>query len=115
HPLRSRQGALPILIDHFVEKAARQLGKETPTVPMALHQLLRTYSFPGNVRELEALVFDAVARHQGVTLSLASFKEAIFGTEEPEPVEAGALTAGLAERLPTLKTSGDRLISEEIG
>src|SRR5262245_12914385 len=98
-PLRSRQGDIPLLVAHFVDKAARQLAKETPTVPMALHQLLRTYSFPGNVRELEALVFDAVARHQGVTLSLASFKEAIFGTEEPEPVEAGALTAGLAERL----------------
>jgi two-component system, NtrC family, nitrogen regulation response regulator GlnG len=113
-PLRSRQGDLPILIDHFVEKAARQLGKETPTVPMALHQLLRTYSFPGNVRELEALVFDAVARHQGVTLSLASFKEAIFGTEEPEPVGAGAPTAGVAERLPTLKESEDRLIAEAL-
>src|SRR5262249_35879912 len=32
-PLRSRQGDIPILVDHFVEKAARQLGKETPTVP----------------------------------------------------------------------------------
>jgi len=83
-------------------------------VPMALHQLLRTYSFPGNVRELEALLFDAVARHQGVTLSLASFEEAIFGTEEPEPVEAGALTAGLAERLPTLKESEDHLIAEAL-
>src|SRR5499433_1819756 len=75
-PLRARLGDLPLLVHHFVEKAAQALGKPAPAVPHALFQLLRTYRFPGNVRELEALVFDAVARHQGTTLSLHSFKEA---------------------------------------
>ena len=95
-PLRARTGDLSLLVNHFVDKAARVLGKPVPTVPLALYQLLKTYSFPGNVRELEALIFDAVARHQGAILSLQSFKEAIAGkpdlaaTEQPEEPSTGA-------------------------
>jgi len=87
-------------------------------VPVALYQLLKSYSFPGNVRELEALVFDGVARHRGVTLALASFKEAIsagpdvVGGRELESEEAG-LPAG-ADRLPTLRESEDRLVEEAL-
>jgi two-component system nitrogen regulation response regulator GlnG len=119
-PLRGRQGDIPLLVDHFVEKAARQLGKEAPSVPLALHQLLRTYSFPGNVRELEALVFDAVVRHQGVTLSLASFKDAIAG--KPELAMAveesgdpdGTVPFGASDRLPTLRQAEGHLIAEAL-
>ena len=110
-----------MLVEHFVEQAARQLGKATPAVPGALHQLLRTYSFPGNVRELEALVFDAVARHQGVTLSMASFREALgsnaqlpVAAEEPAPDTAVAPRAGFPDRLPTLSEAEDRLIAEAL-
>jgi DNA-binding NtrC family response regulator len=120
-PLRSRRDDIPLLADHFVEKAARQLGKTTPAVPVALHQLLKTYDFPGNVRELEALVFDAVARHQGVTLSLASFRDAMSGKsqltvspEEPERAGARSQTGLYPERLPTLKEAEDHLIAEAL-
>jgi two-component system nitrogen regulation response regulator GlnG len=119
-PLRSRAGDLPLLVDHFVEKAAHQLGKARPTVPLALHQLLRTYRFPGNVRELEALIFDAVARHQGVTVSLQSFREAIVGRPdcaliEPEPDGSSVPLAALfPDRLPTFREIGDAVITEAL-
>jgi DNA-binding NtrC family response regulator len=118
-PLRARVGDLPLLVHHFVEKAAGVLGKTTPTVPLALYQLLKTYSFPGNVRELEALVFDAVARHQGTTLSLHSFKEAI-ASQPPltatAPLEepAAALTVWFPERLPRLKEAEEALLTEAL-
>jgi len=113
-PLRARAGDLPLLVQSFVDKAARALGKEVPTVPLALHQLLSTYSFPGNVRELEALIFDAVARHQGAVLALHSVKAAL-GATPPAPLAAPpvepllALTAGFAERLPTLHEAEEAL------
>ena len=72
-PLRARAGDLPLLAQYFVDKAARALGKEAPTVPLALYQLLSTYSFPGNVRELEALITEALRRaggNQGVAAGL---------------------------------------------
>jgi two-component system, NtrC family, nitrogen regulation response regulator GlnG len=118
-PLRARRGDLPLLVHHFVDQAARVLGKAVPTEPPALYQLLNTYSFPGNVRELEALVFDAVTRHQGAILSLHSFKEAIAGkprlaaTESPEEPRT-VLTAWFPEHLPTLKAVEDALLTEAL-
>jgi len=119
--LRGRESDIPLLVDHFVEKAAGQLAKAVPTIPPALHQLLRTYSFPGNVRELEALVFDAVARHEGTTLSLASFKDAIAdgldgaGTgEAPERTPVTMALDVFPDRLPTLRDSENRLIAEAL-
>ena len=119
-PLRARLGDLPLLVHHFVEKAAQALGKPVPVVPRTLFQLLKTYRFPGNVRELEALVFDAVARHQGATLSLHSFKEATAGA--PQLLESqsqadgsgSALAALFPDLLPTLTEMEEALIAEAL-
>ena len=112
-PLRARTGDLPLLVQSFVDKAACVLGKEAPTVPLALYQLLNTYSFPGNVRELEALVFDAVARHQGAVLSLHSFKEALGDTrtsQRPNRQRSPCSTHGeLSRATPTLKEAEEAL------
>jgi len=114
-PLRARTGDLPLLVQHVVDKAAQVLGKAAPAVPLALYQMLNAYPFPGNVRELEGLLFDAVARHQGTTLSLQSIKEAIGDTLSSMETELPAVpypsfTACFPERLPTLKEAEDGLI-----
>ena len=64
-PLRERYDDLPLLIDHFLNQAASELGKIRPTPPPQLTTLLATYSFPGNVRELRGMIYDAVSLHQG--------------------------------------------------
>ena len=116
-PLRARRDDLPLLVTHGLAKAAAALHKPVPTPPLALYQLLNTYAFPGNVRELEAMLFDAVARHQGGSLALQAFKEAI-GAGRPlldgEPWSAAVLStpqAWSAEPLPTLKEAEDTLIA----
>ena len=76
-PLRTRRDDLPLLVTHGLARAATALHKPVPTPPLALYQLLNTYAFPGNVRELEAMLFDAVARHQGGSLALQAFKDAM--------------------------------------
>jgi len=120
-PLRQRMGDIPLLVGHLVDKAARQLGKPVPAVPTALYQMLRAYGFPGNVRELEALVFDAVARHAGGTLSRASFGEVIAGeppssTGDSAPDRPGTtpLATLSPDRLPTLREAEDQLIAEAL-
>jgi DNA-binding NtrC family response regulator len=115
-PLRERREDLPLLVNHLLEKAASALHKPPPTPPLELFRLLKTYSFPGNVRELEAMVFDAVALHRGTTLSLRSFKTAmgaasLLAETSDRPTDATALWP---ERLPTLDEAEEALIQEAL-
>lgn len=118
-PLRERREDLPQLALHFVEKAAASLGRPAPNVPPALFQWLENYRFPGNIRELEGLLFDAVARSQGSVLSLQSVKDAIadegFGNRSGDAAgEFAAPAAEFPERLPTLKEAEEALIGEAL-
>ncbi|MBF0098719.1 MAG: sigma-54-dependent Fis family transcriptional regulator [Magnetococcales bacterium] len=85
-PLRERVEDIALLVNHFLQDAARSVGKEPPTPTPELFSLLSSYSFPGNIRELRAMVFDAVAQHRRGVLSLRSFKEHILATQGyPDP------------------------------
>ena len=117
-PLRQRREDLPVLVSHFLDLAARTLGKKKPTPPDELVTLLSTYHFPGNVRELESLVFDAVANHKAGKLSLDTFKTHIaplHRTDESgceRAVDDSDAMLTFAEKLPTLKQSEQLLIDE---
>jgi len=76
-PLRERREDIPLLLEHFLDAAAATFNKKTPTPPSELVSLLAVYPFPGNIREFEALVYDAVARHSAGILSMESFREVI--------------------------------------
>ncbi len=114
--LRERKGDLPLLLDHFLEEAARALGKKKPTPPRELSQLLAAYSFPGNIRELKALVYNAVSVHRDRVLSMETFQNII---RRPESKSSQAesecsrhnLFAGL-ECLPTFGEAAELLVEE---
>lgn len=121
-PLRERREDIPLLLNHFVEEAAHSLGKVTPTLTPQLQVLLATYHFPGNVRELRAMVYDALTQHRGHTLSMASFKTTMDKGSDPLrnqgtdsvicPVAAAMLTVG--PQLPTLEESATLLVYEAL-
>lgn len=72
-PLRERREDIPDLLDHFLAKASLALHKPKPTPSREVSALLETYHFEGNVRELHAMVSDAVARHTTGMLTLDCF------------------------------------------
>jgi DNA-binding NtrC family response regulator len=76
-PLRKRKEDIPLLVDYFLEKFTAELKKKKPKVPDELYMLLSNYHFPGNIRELESMVYDAVSRHEKGILSLKVFQEKI--------------------------------------
>ncbi len=78
-PLRERLDDLEILVDFLLEKGARILKKKKPSPPKELFTLLKNYPFPGNIRELEGLVYNAVCRHEKGVLSLQMFERYILG------------------------------------
>lgn len=115
-PLRSRLDDLPLLVPHFVTLAATEFGKKQLSVPAELYTLLATYSFPGNIRELKAMIFDAVSRQQGAVLGLGSFagnmglSEAKTGKGKPdcEP------SVCFGDELPSMKEVRCRLAEEAL-
>ncbi|PXX96522.1 sigma-54-dependent transcriptional regulator [Halomonas sp. LBP4] len=113
-PLRQRKQDIPLLLAHFLAEAADELGKSKPTFPAELPVLLSTYSFPGNVRELRAMAFDAMSVHRSRTLSMEVFKRAMQRTGDtplPSPVARHA-TFAPDEPLPTLHAVADLLVDE---
>jgi len=112
-PLRERGDDLLLLVEFFLAEAARELGKEKPTPPRELARLLSSYDFPGNVRELRAMAFDAVAMHQGRLLSLEAFKRAMGFAEAANGGQGdGSEPLSFGERLPTLAEAGRALVDE---
>jgi transcriptional regulator with GAF, ATPase, and Fis domain len=55
-PLRERKDDIPVLVWHFVHKHAKKMGKHIDTVPDEVMHTLRTWSWPGNIRELENMI-----------------------------------------------------------
>jgi transcriptional regulator with PAS, ATPase and Fis domain len=116
-PLRERTDDIPLLVGHFLEKSAGALQKKVPTPPKELYELLVTHSFPGNVRELESMIHDAVSIHSAKILSLDSFKlhitraqenlKEITGLESEHP-----LPVRFGEKLPTIKQATRMLVTE---
>jgi two-component system response regulator PilR (NtrC family) len=60
-PLRERSEDIPELADAVVSRLARRLGTHAPTLTPAAVEVLRNFSFPGNVRELENVLERALA------------------------------------------------------
>ncbi len=116
-PLRERREDLPALIDHFLQEAAATLDKRAPRAPRELFDLLAQYQFEGNVREVRALVYDAVALHQaGPTLSMSRFRQAICA-DAPAALSSaptGAPAPTQPDRLPTLRESEEQLIRDAL-
>jgi len=67
-PLRERRGDIPILVQHFVQKASRTMGRHVTTIPKATMDALEGWHWPGNIRELQNVIERAVILSSGSVL-----------------------------------------------
>ena len=113
-PLRRRKGDISLLLEHFLAEAARELGKNKPTIPKELPILLANYDFPGNVRELRALAFEAMSLHRSRMLSMDVFRKILDQSSSMIETETSAESTvfNANQSLPTLQEVGDLLIIE---
>src|SRR5262245_53583331 len=70
-PLRERTEDIPLLVEHFTQKYARQMCKQIDTIPESTIQKLQRWSWPGNVRELENLIERSVILTSNNVLAVA--------------------------------------------
>jgi formate hydrogenlyase transcriptional activator len=89
-PLRERTEDIPALVQYFVDRYARRMGKRIETIPArALRKLMR-WHWPGNIRELENLVERAVILTSGDRLAISPPESANSGARAV-PTRAGNL------------------------
>ncbi|MCP5050807.1 MAG: sigma-54-dependent Fis family transcriptional regulator [bacterium] len=101
-PLREHKDDIVLLADHFLEEAAQQYEKKKPTPPRELFILLENYSFPGNVRELRGMIYNAVSAHTSGVLSMQSFKK-ILDSRQKENLNLPEGLPEVQEWLQTMK------------
>jgi formate hydrogenlyase transcriptional activator len=71
-PLRQRRSDIPLLAAFFVERYARQFGKQITGIAQDTMDLLSRYDWPGNIRELQNVVERAVVLSRGPILRLGT-------------------------------------------
>jgi DNA-binding NtrC family response regulator len=117
-PLRERLNDLSLLVDYHLNEASAELKKNKPTYPPELISYLNQYQFPGNIRELRGMIFNALSRHSSGMLSLDFFKEKCG---RPASISITDSTTShcvqefnFSQQLPTLEELEQALINEAL-
>jgi two-component system, NtrC family, response regulator AtoC len=98
-PLRDRREDIPLLVEHFIAKYNRRLGKRVTGIEDEALALLLGYSWPGNIRELENLMERSVLFADGETIEAHALPDTLRerGPQPPIPIAAvgplGAIAA----------------------
>jgi two-component system response regulator AtoC len=101
-PLRERGDDLPLLVQHYVRRFSRELGREVGQVAPETMEHLCRYRWPGNIRELQSVLKQALLQASGAVLLPAFLPESLGGPGAGAPlsrVDAPVFEAYIRERL----------------
>jgi two-component system response regulator PilR (NtrC family) len=93
-PLRERLEDIPVLVAHFLDKLARQVGQPGLSLDANALQALQQYAFPGNVREMENILERASTLCEGNTIT---------GPDLQLPEDTRTIPAPPAATAPTMR------------
>ena len=79
-PLRERKEDIPLLVNFFVNKFSKKIGKQIKSIPKRVMNALNNYDWPGNIRELENILERSVitSRNYSLNIELPRIKEMPF-------------------------------------
>ncbi len=109
-PLRHRMEDISLLVDHFIIKFNKKIGKRIDSVSKEAVNALQKYHWPGNVRELESVIERAVITTRGTTLQVLDRFDSCLKSVESEEQDVQVL-ADLEQHhiLQVLKKTGWRI------
>jgi len=84
-PLRERPEDISLLCTHFLKKYQEDIGKEVLSVSDEALQILQEYSWPGNIRQLENTLYQAMIVTSYAPLHADCLPEEVFNCPLPEP------------------------------
>ena len=111
-PLRERKEDIPLLFEHFLNKATKEIKREKIIYPDEVISVLENYAFPGNVRELQTMIYDAVSNTEGEVLPISRFR--IKMQKDSQLKQESKRWIFDLETLPTLDQAIKLLIKEAL-
>jgi len=98
-PLRKRKTDIPLLVDHFLKKYSTENQKSITGISKEAMDLLMKYDFPGNVRELENIIEQAVVLGREEIISTRNLPMTVRGTRRQTTETAGTNQGTFTERV----------------
>jgi two-component system response regulator PilR (NtrC family) len=79
-PLREREGDIPLLALHFINKYSKEMGKDIHDISRTALSILESYQFPGNVRELENIIVRCIVLENADVILPETLLNLVYGT-----------------------------------
>ncbi|MHC4413689.1 MAG: sigma-54-dependent transcriptional regulator [Planctomycetota bacterium] len=83
--LRERQDDVPLLVSHFTERYAREMGRDVPRTDPAVLEVLSAYPWPGNIRELQNVIKRALTMAGGGVFSVEDLPDEVVAAAGDRP------------------------------
>jgi len=113
-PLRERREDVPLLVEHYAEKYAREYGRPRWTVEPAAMEALTNYAWPGNVRELRNFVERLIILAPGESIGRGDLPAA-FAAPPSAPPDPASPTLSLKDGREAFEREMIRLRLESLG
>jgi len=108
-PLRERKEDIPILVEHFLEKHANELGSGKRTLSEEAREILMEYDWPGNVRELENTIKRVIVLSSDITIATDTLLDAAPYLKSKKTEKVDAFDEFMAAKLLTLINSFEEI------
>ncbi len=116
-PLREHKEDIPYLVNHFIERFARESGKQISGISPGALKILMDFHWPGNVRELENIIERAVAFSDGTTIDVRDIRLDLSPNRSAAGTGNASTTEGAVPFPPdgmTLEQYEDEIIREAL-
>jgi DNA-binding NtrC family response regulator len=111
-PLRERQEDIPLLCEHIIRKYNRDLGKSVRGVSSEAMELFSAYAWPGNIRELESILYEAMVLSESENIGTQNLPERIRSRASGDGEDAGEPGRSLGEVVAGLTGKAEKKLIE---